>query len=243
MTTALFHLDPLPTSDVVVLAGPEGRHAATVRRIAVGEHIAVGDGRGHRRRGEVVAVGRDELTLRCGPVETTAAADPQVVVVQALPKGDRAELAVELLTELGVDVIVPWSADRSIVQWRGERALKSRRRWQDAAREAGKQSRRVWFPEVTELADTATVGARIARSAAAFTLHEAAQAPLVEALLPPRGEIVVVVGPEGGLTPDEVAAFEAAGSHPVRLGAPVLRTSTAGAAALAVLSARLGRWV
>ena len=257
MTAARFLLDPLPVSEDVVLGGAEGRHAATVRRVSVGEQIVIGDGRGRFRPAEVVAVGRDTLTLRCEPVQSVPAADPRLVVVQALPKGDRAELAVELLTELGVDEIVPWAAQRSIPRWRGERAVKSRQRWLSAAREAGKQSRRAWFPVIGEPADMSAVVDLIVRSAVAFTLHEQATAPLVAAALPGPGDtgdigvnggigvigdIVVIVGPEGGVSPEEVEAFEAAGARSVRLGEPVLRTSSAGAAALAVLSARLGRW-
>lgn len=245
MSLARFLLDPLPDTDVVVLGGPEGRHAATVRRIGVGEHIVIGDGRGRRRRGEVTAVGRGELVLRCGPIETVPTPRPRLVVVQALPKGDRADLAVELLTELGVDEIVPWAAERSIGQWRGERAVRSRVRWQTTAREAAKQSRRAWLPVVAELAGTAAVAGLVARSALALTLHEDATEPLVGAwagATPDAGDIVVIVGPEGGISPAELDAFEAAGARSVRLGPDVLRTSTAGAAALAVLSAHLGRW-
>ena len=255
MSLAWFHLDPLPTSDVVVLDGPEGRHAATVRRIRVGEQIVLGDGHGRHRRATVTAVGRDQLRLRAEPVEDTPALAPRLVVVQALPKGERAELAVALLTELGVDEIVPWSAARSIVEWRAERGTKSRDRWRASAREAGKQSRRAWFPVVGDLADTAGVVERIGRSAgalvhrmgtaeveSALVLHDEATAPLVGVARPEHGEILVVVGPEGGISPAEAETFAAAGARPVRLGAPVLRTSTAGAAALAVLSARLGRW-
>lgn len=245
MSLARFLIDPLPDTDVVVLDGAEGRHAATVRRIGVGEHVVIGDGRGHRRRGEVTAVGRGELVLRCEPTETVPPPRPRLVVVQALPKGDRADLAVELLTELGVDEIVPWSAERSIVQWRGERVARSRARWQTTAREAAKQSRRAWLPVVAELAGTAAVVGLVARSAVALTLHEDATQPLVGTWAggpPGAGDVVVIVGPEGGISPGELGAFEAAGARSVRLGPDVLRTSTAGAAALAVLSAQLGRW-
>ena len=167
--------------------------------------------------------------------------DPRLVVVQALPKGDRAELAVETMTELGVDEIVPWSAARSITRWDGPRGQKALDRWRRTAREAAKQSRRAWVPAVAELAGTAAVVERLA-GAAALVLHEAATATLAGADLPTSGELIVVVGPEGGISDDELDRFAAAGATPVRLGDPVLRTSTAGAAALAALSLRLGRW-
>lgn len=242
MTRPLFLLDPLPDDDVVVLDGAEGRHAATVRRIDVGELIALSDGRGGRRLGVVTAVGRAELSVRCDPFEHVPAPDPRLVVVQAVAKGDRGELAVELMTELGVDEIVPWDAARSVVVWRAERGAKSLERWRSTAREAGKQSRRPWLPQVSALAATGAVCARIAQADGAFVLHEQASLPLAAASLPGSGEIVLVVGPEGGMDAEEVARFVAAGAQAVRLGEPVLRTSTAGAAGLAALSVRLSRW-
>lgn len=260
MTYAQFLIDPLPEEEVVVLDGPEGRHAATVRRIQPGEHITLTDGRGSVRVGAVARVGRGELAVRCGPIEHLEPPDPCVVVVQALAKGDRGELAVELLSELGADEIVPWAASRSVVVWRAERGEKALQRWRSTAREAGKQSRRAWLPVVSELASTEDVCARIATSDLAIVLHESAttavgssslttalsgtEAPSAKAAIDPAGarQVLVVVGPEGGIGPDELGAFLGAGAIAVRLGAPVLRTSTAGAAAVAALSVLLGRW-
>jgi 16S rRNA (uracil1498-N3)-methyltransferase len=238
LTPPLFLLDELPDGDEVALTGDEGRHAARVRRIGAGEAVLVGDGRGTLLRCTVQAVDADALSLCVETRTAVPAADPRLVVVQALPKGDRAELAVELLTELGVDEIVPWAASRSVAVWQGQRGERARQKWQRTAREAAKQSRRAWVPGVAAPASTADVAARL-RHATPLVLHEAAAVPLSAVRLPDAGEIVVVVGPEGGITEQELTAFAAT---PVRLGAPVLRTSTAGAAALAVLSARLGRW-
>jgi 16S rRNA (uracil1498-N3)-methyltransferase len=180
------------------------------------------------------------LTLRVTARRTAPEPDPRLVVVQALPKGDRADLAVELLTELGVDEIVPWSASRSVAQWSGERGTRALAKWRRTAAEAAKQSRRARVPVVAELATTGRVAARVADAAAGLVLHEAADEALTALALPDHGEVIVIVGPEGGVSADELAAFGAA--RAVRLGEPVLRTSTAGAAAVAVLSARLGRW-
>jgi 16S rRNA (uracil1498-N3)-methyltransferase len=163
------------------------------------------------------------------------------VVIQGIAKGERGELAVQAMTEAGVDEIVPWAAARSIVRWHGERGAKALARWRSTAREAAKQSRRPRLPAVAEAADTGRVAARIAASAG-LVLHESAGSSLSAAALPAAGELILVVGPEGGVDPDELATFAAAGATAVRMGDPVLRTSTAGAAALAVLSARLGRW-
>lgn len=263
MTPALFLVDGLPAGDMVSLDGEEGRHAARVRRIRVGESVVIGDGRGTLAECVVDAVGADSLRARVVSRREVPLPDPRLVVVQALPKGERAELAVELLTELGVDEIVPWAAAHSVVRWSTERAAKALTRWRRTAAEAAKQSRRAWVPVVGELADTAEVAELIGRvgsaatagtiesagtagrAPAAFVLHEDATDPLTAVELPgasERREIVLVVGPEGGITAEELGIFAAAGATPVRLGEPVLRTSTAGAAALAALSVRLGRW-
>lgn len=238
-TPALFLLDPLPPGDVIVLDGDEGRHATRVRRIRHGEALLIGDGRGTLANCVAESVAAARLTARVVDRRAVPAPDPRVVVVQALPKGERAELAVELLTELGADEIVPWAAARSVVRWSEDRAAKALTRWQRVATEAAKQSRRAWVPVVAELASTSAV---IARAKGALVLHEGAAAALTAAALPIGCDIILVVGPEGGITGDELAAFTAAGATPVRLGESVLRTSTAGAAALAALSVRLGRW-
>ncbi len=242
MTLGLFLVDHLPDGDQLRLSGDEGRHAARVRRMRVGEQILLGDGRGTVVTGEILSVAGDGLDVavrdRCAQPQP----DPRITVVQALAKGDRAELAVELLTELGGDEIVPWQADRCVVRWDVEQAERGVERWRRIAREATKQSRRAWLPEVNELALTADVSKRVAASAGALVLHESAGDPLTTAPLPVGGELVVVVGPEGGVTAEELATLTAAGAQPVRLGRPVLRTSTAGAAALAALSVHLGRW-
>jgi 16S rRNA (uracil1498-N3)-methyltransferase len=239
LTPPLFLVDEVPPGDVVVLDGAEGRHAARVKRIAVGETVLVGDGRGTVAECVVDGVGTDALSLRVTARRTVPEPDPRIVVVQALPKGERAELAVELLTEVGVDEIVPWAASRSIVQWTGERGVKARAKWQRTAAEAAKQSRRTRVPHVAEPVGLADV---TARTGTVLVLHEAATEPLSTTALPGTGEIVLVVGPEGGVSDEELAALTAAGAHPIRLGETVLRTSTAGAAAVAALSVRLGRW-
>jgi 16S rRNA (uracil1498-N3)-methyltransferase len=235
VTPPLFLVDALPDGDRIELTGDEGRHAARVRRLSVGERLLVGDGRGGVAECIVAAVTSDGLYLEVTARRHVPEPDPRLVVVQALPKGERADLAVETMTELGVDAIVPWAATRSVTQWQGPRGAKALEKWRRTAREAAKQSRRARVPAVRDLASTADL-------APTLVLHEAATSPLVDVDLPAAGDIVVVVGPEGGITDAELAAFDAAGAVAVRLGEPVLRTSTAGPAALAVLSARLGRW-
>ena len=221
----------------VLLDGPEGRHAATVRRFRTGEPVDLVDGVGTRATCEVVSTTRDTVTVDVVRRTTEPAPSPRITLAQALAKGDRGELAVELATEVGVDEVLPWTAARCVQQWHGERGQKSLEKWRSTAREAAKQSRRAWWPVVHEavrIADVAGLAGTV------LVLHEAAMTRLSDVELP--GDVVLVVGPEGGLTGDELDVLEAAGAQVVRLGRTVLRTSTAGAAAAAVVSARTGRW-
>ncbi|MEV8342958.1 16S rRNA (uracil(1498)-N(3))-methyltransferase [Streptomyces niveus] len=227
----------------VTLEGPEGRHAVSVRRLRVGEEVVLTDGAGTGAHGTVSAVhGKDRLDVEVTGVRTEAEPAPRITVVQALPKGDRGEVSVETMTETGVDAIVPWQAARCITQWKGERGAKSLAKWRATAREAGKQSRRLRFPEVAEAASSKEVAALLAAADFAAVLHEEGSEPLATAQLPGAGSIVLVVGPEGGVSPDELALFADAGAAPYRLGPTVLRTSTAGTAACALLLGRTGRW-
>ncbi|WP_329487586.1 16S rRNA (uracil(1498)-N(3))-methyltransferase [Kitasatospora sp. NBC_01246] len=228
---------------VVRLDGPEGRHAAAVKRLEPGEAVTLADGLGLGADGTVTAVhGKDAVEVTVAGVRREAEPAPRIVVVQALPKGDRGELAVETMTEVGVDVVIPWAASRCITQWKGERGAKALAKWRSTAREAGKQSRRLRFPEVRELATTRQLASVLAGAALAAVLHEDGAEPLAGAALPGGGDIVLVVGPEGGVSPEELAAFAEAGARPYRLGSSVLRTSTAGVAAGALLLGRTGRW-
>ncbi|WP_242890420.1 16S rRNA (uracil(1498)-N(3))-methyltransferase [Actinomadura litoris] len=228
--------------DRVLLDGPEGRHAATVRRLRPGERVDLTDGAGLLAECVVAAADRASLTLDVVARHREPPPAPRLVVVQALPKGDRGELAVETMTEAGVDEIVPWSAARCVTRWRPERREKALARWRGTAREAGKQARRPRFPDVADLASTEQVAARLAAASLALVLHEEADAPLSAVRPPADGEIVLVVGPEGGITGEELEALGAAGGRPTRLGPTVLRTSTAGVVAAAVLLAATGRW-
>ncbi|GGT94036.1 16S rRNA (uracil(1498)-N(3))-methyltransferase [Actinomadura livida] len=226
----------------VVLDGPEGRHAATVRRLKPGERVDLTDGEGLLAECVVTETGRTSLTLDVLARHRHPRPSPRIVVVQALPKGDRGELAVETMTEVGVDEIVPWAAARCVTQWRPERREKALGRWRGTAREAGKQARRSRLPLVADLASTAGAAERVAAASLALVLHEEADTPLSAVAPPADGEIVLVVGPEGGITAEELERFAAAGGRPVRLGPTVLRTSTAGVAAPAVMLAAAGRW-
>jgi 16S rRNA (uracil1498-N3)-methyltransferase len=235
-------LDGVVPGSLVEVTGDEAHHAVAVRRLREGEEVVLTDGRGTSAAGSVASTGKRVFSVAVVSVSHDPRPDPAITVVQALPKGDRGELAVEVLTEVGVDRIVPWAASRSVAVWKGERATKSHARWQATAREAGKQSRRSWLPTVTPLMSTSDLGALVAEADLAVVLHEDATLPLGALEVPEAGRIVVVVGPEGGISPEELAALADAGAHPVRLGAEVLRTSTAGVVAVAALLARTSRW-
>jgi 16S rRNA (uracil1498-N3)-methyltransferase len=215
----------------------------SVRRLRPGEEVVLADGAGRGAYGVVAAVGgKDVLEVEVREVREEPAPAPRITVVQALPKGDRGELAVETMTEAGVDAVVPWQAARCVTQWRGERGAKSLAKWRATAREAAKQARRLRFPEVAEAATTREVAGLLAAADFAGVLHEEGAAPLAAADLPAAGSLVLVVGPEGGVAPEELAVFAEAGAPAYRLGPTVLRTSTAGVAATALLLARTGRW-
>jgi 16S rRNA (uracil1498-N3)-methyltransferase len=212
-----------------------------VKRIGVGEQVLLTDGVGHRADAVVEGVGVGTLRLRLQAITLEQQPDSRFILIQALAKGDRDELAIEAATELGVDEVVAWQAARSIVIWRGERAVRSLRKWQSIVLAATKQSRRTRIPLVSGPADQVAVRARIEAAALALVLHEDAQVALAGLALPQSGDVLVIVGPEGGVAADELSAFVAAGAVAVRLGPHVLRSSSAGPAALAVMSAA-GRW-
>ena len=228
--------------DPVVLTGPEGRHAAVVRRLRAGERADLSDGAGTLASGVVSSVGPDTVTVSLRTVLPVPPPAPRITVVQALAKGDRGELAVEMMTEVGVDDLVAWSAARSVTRWEGARGQRSLAKWRVVAREAAKQSRRAWIPAVTGPASLADVVAQVSSAPCAVLLAVDAAVPLSRLALPSSGDIVMVVGPEGGISPAERSALTAAGAIEARLGSTVLRTSTAGAAAAAVLLSRSGRW-
>lgn len=225
---------------LVSLTGAEAKHAAVVRRLRIGESVTVGDGRGVWLTGVAEEVSPSRVDVRIAERVEHAPATPRLVLVQALAKGDRDELAVQAACELGVDEIVPWQAARSVSRWEGPKAAKGRERWATIVREAAKQAHRSWVPEVAAAESTAQLAARAA-SQRVLLLDPTAPARL-STLVPDERDLVLVVGPEGGIAPEELEKLTAAGAERVLLGDTVLRTSTAGPAAIAVLSVALGRW-
>ncbi len=246
MTASVFLVDPVSLAqagDTFVLDGPEGRHAVAVARIAIGERIHVVDGEGTRLIGTVREYrGKDSCVIAVESIERLPEPSPRLIVVQALPKSEHGELAVDLLTQAGVDVIVPWAASRCVTQWKGERAEKSRAKWAQAAHAATKQSRRSRTPEIRSIASLADVLSLVRTASVGFVLHEEATSLLGTCAVPESGDIVLVVGPEGGISPEEVTALVGAGAHSVLIGANVLRSSSAGALGIAALMSRSPSW-
>lgn len=242
MTLPVFvaDLDEATVDGILVLTGVEARHAATVRRIGRGETVSLTDTRGRLAVGAVLASDKAELSIQILELTQVPEPTPQLTVVQAIPKGDRGELAVQMLTEVGVDRIVPWQAQRSVAQWRGERAAKSLDKWRRTAFESSKQSRRTHFATVTEPLDTKQLPGLLQEADLVVVLHEDAVAPLALVDPTPAQRIVVVVGPEGGISPEEIEILGADNCQ--RLGDTVLRTSTAGVVAASVLLSRTTRW-
>lgn len=247
MTASVFLATPAELAgaragSALTIVGPEARHAVSVMRMEPGEGIELVDGEGRRVRGTVASVeGRDSLGIDVVDVIDEPAPELRLTVIQALPKGEHAELAVDLMTQVGVDAIVPWAAQRSVAQWKPDRAEKARAKWITAAAAASKQSRRARTPVIGALASFADACALVSHAGVGLVLHEEASSSLADAWLPSAGEVVIVVGPEGGLADDERAALRNSGALEVRLGPTVLRSSLAGAVAVTAISAR-ARW-
>lgn len=248
MSAALFYVEALPAvGHLAVVDGDEGFHAATVRRMRPGEDIDLSDGAGELAHCVVDEVAKGRLTARVLDRRTVPAPTPTVTVVQALPKSDRAELAVELATEAGADAFVGWQAARCVARWDGPQKIdKGLRRWRAVIRSAARQSRRPHIPPVHGVLGTAEltqlVAAETGTGAAVLVLHEAATTPLTAATWSDLAAVTLIVGPEGGITDDELAALRDAGATPVRLGPTVLRTSSAAAVALGAIGVLTGRW-
>lgn len=246
MSKPLFYVDALPAVGArVLLDGDEGFHAASVRRLRVGEAIVLSDGAGEVADCEVIDVAKKELTAQVQTRVTVPAPTPPVTVVQAIPKSERSELAVELATEAGADAFCAWQAARCVARWDGPRAEKGLRRWSAVIRSAARQSRRAHIPPVDGVIDTAELARRIADAAPGtltLVLHEDAVVALATLEPAAASSITLIIGPEGGIGDDELSALTAVGAHPVRLGPTVLRTSTAAAVALGALGVLTPRW-
>jgi 16S rRNA (uracil1498-N3)-methyltransferase len=229
----------LPTvGNRIRLDGAEGRHAVKVRRLRVGERLVISDGRGHGVSGHVVELESTALTVAVTEVLAAPVSPVRWVAAQALAKGDRDELAIDMLTEAGIDEVIPWQAARSVSRWSSDRVERGLARWRSSVREAAKQSRRLRIPDVAEPVDTKRLADRVRAADLALILHEEASHPIAAVDVPAAGEIALIIGPEGGIAPEELEVLVDAGGRLASLGDTVLRTSTAGVVALAALRLR-----
>lgn len=225
------------------LGGPEAKHAISVRRMTIGESIAISDGSGVKIRGKVIKVKKETLEISIESIEELLAPKSQLVLVQALAKGDRDELAIQACTELGLFGVIPWQADRSISIWKAEKKQKGQARWQSIVTEASKQSLRAFIPRVEQVLDSQELISALQVFDQVLILDPEADKSITEINSPAEGKVAIVVGPEGGISDQELGSFKKAGFSSVRLGGGVLRTSTAGMAAVSYLQAKLGDWV
>lgn len=241
MTAPVFFVDREQLNAVRCrISGDEGRHAATVKRMRMGERLEVCDGMGNRASGLVIALGKDWVDLDIDERNFEPPSDVQFVAIQAVAKGDRADLALEILTEVGIDRIIPWKSRHSIAKW--DDSGKSLHKWQRVAREASKQARRSWIPQVDEAVTTTELAEILPTFDVVVVLHESAEASLSGISVPSSGTVAIVIGPEGGISTEEVESLQSLGAHVVRMGTSIMRTSTAGGSALAVLASKTERW-
>ncbi len=246
MRGALFYVDSLPSiGELAVVDGDEGFHAANVRRIRSGEKLDLSDGAGTIARCVIEDVGKGTLTARVLDRATIATPTPKISVVQALPKSDRSELAIELATEAGADSFVAWQSSRCVARWDGQaRVDKGLRRWRAVVRSAARQSRRAHIPDVSGVVSTKELVERVRdiESTPVLVLHESASQPITDVSVAEADSLLLLIGPEGGIDDDEIEALSGAGASVVRLGPTVLRTSTAAAVALGALGVLTNRW-
>jgi 16S rRNA (uracil1498-N3)-methyltransferase len=239
-------ISPIPSDtkagSKIKIAGAEAKHAMSVRRLQVGEAISVSDGQGNKARGKVSQLSKDFLELDVESVESIERPKPKLILVQALAKGDRDEMAVQACTELGIQSVIPWQSERSVSIWKPEKQDKHRLRWQTIATEAAKQSLRPFIPEVEQVLATRELTERLKQFDLTLVLDPTSSTPLTSVSLLGHQSIAIVVGPEGGISPEELGQFRSAGLSLVGLGSGILRTSTAGVAVVSFLQATLGNW-
>jgi len=233
----LFFVEDLPTQigQIYEFDNEDANHAVRVLRMAAGETFMLADGSGAWSQVKAFAIKKKSMEVEVMASGFQEALPTTITVVQALPKSDRAKEAIELLTEAGVDRIVPWAASRSIGKASDKFAI--------TAREASKQSRRLRIPEVTDIATTEQICEAIKLSDLAIAFHESSEVKLSNCVSSHNvAHLLIIIGPEGGITSRELDQFKEAGAKIALMGRPVLRSAHAGIAAVAAVSALLKVW-
>ncbi|WKD58893.1 16S rRNA (uracil(1498)-N(3))-methyltransferase [Corynebacterium caspium] len=240
---------------VVELAGPEARHAITVKRLGIGSEIELVDAQLNRRIRAMIShtAGKAALQAEVLGISDEIPADPRVSIVQAIPKAERSELAIDLGTQAGADAFIAWQSQRTVAKWTaGTKAEKGIAKWQTQAAQSAKQARRATIPAVSGPLNTAQVVQWLEKERAEnlaagqnlqiLVLHEAGATALKDTPVIQSGHIVLLIGPEGGISPEEITQLEAVGAQIVVLGPEVLRTASASMVALAALGMVTPRW-
>jgi len=238
---SLFIVPEITDGSKITVEGDEAHHAIKVMRMEIGEELQVSDGRGSWAQGSIVAIDKNSFTIAVSDRGHSNRNHAELVVIQALTKSDRARETIELLVEAGVDRIIPWQSDHCIAKWKEDMLEK----WQNAAIAACKQSRRYTVPVVETPISLSQIRERFTEKSLLLVLHESAQEKLSVVVSPSaisQNHIVLIIGPEGGISVDELRELEAIGGKVVRLGNPVLRSAHAGIAGLAAVQALMRHW-
>jgi 16S rRNA (uracil1498-N3)-methyltransferase len=236
---SLFFVDQLSGGNTQELSGDEGHHAVAVMRLSVGEQIKIADGSGNWVSGTITEVNKKSLKIDVAERGSAQAGKPELTVVQAVTKSDRAKEMLELLTVGGADQIIPWQAERCISKWQSDSAQK----WMSAIKEAAKQSRRVKLPTLGDEVSTNQLLKLFQPSDKVIVLHESSSTGVSQINISKEVErIILIIGPEGGISDSEISQLESAGAVTARMGDLVLRSAHAGFAALAAIQSSIGRW-
>jgi 16S rRNA (uracil1498-N3)-methyltransferase len=235
----LFFVDNLSGGNSQLLDKDEAHHAIKVLRVKIGEEIMISDGSGNWVSGPIEELGKKTLLIEVSNQGQKKLNKPELVIVQAITKSDRNKEMLELITVAGVDRIIPWQSDRSISKWQSDSADK----WELTVKESCKQARRVTMPKLSKSVNSKQLGEELSSVPFSIIFHEAASTNFSEVNVPSDiSSIYLIIGPEGGITDEELLMFKGTTSNIVRLGEPVLRSAHAGFAALAAVQTKLGRW-
>ncbi len=236
---SLFFVDQLSSGTTQELGGDEGHHAVAVMRLGIGEQIKIADGAGNWVSGTITEVNKKSLKIDVAQRGSAQAGKPELIVVQAVTKSDRTKEMLELLTVGGADQIIPWQAERCISKWQKDSAQK----WESAIKEAAKQSRRVKLPVLGDEVTTNQLIKLFQPADKVVILHESASIGISQLNLSNEfARIIIIIGPEGGISDAEISQLEVAGAVTARMGELVLRSAHAGFAALSAIQSSIGRW-
>ena len=236
---SLFFVDQISSGSTQELSGDEGHHAVKVMRLQIGEQIKIADNLGNWVSGAITEVGKKSLKINVSERGNAEHLKPELILVQAVTKSDRTKEMLELLTVAGADQIIPWQAQRCISKWKSD----STDKWLTTIKESAKQARRVKLPVLSDAVTTNQLVKLFQAEDQIIVLHESAQLNLSQFnFVEYTKRILIVIGPEGGISEEEIAQLTSAKAVVVRMGENVLRSAHAGFAALSGIQTLIGRW-